>query len=147
MRRIRSNVVWFFANLLAGLRLILAMPVGRRSFHVDTDQALLLLLAAATTTLLMSYPFGAGPASFDGDAWAVIGARCLLVTLLYYGVARFQGGARHFLALAIVVFSAGIPLDIAQALLSRLGRSYRTTWTWFGYGVDSLVVPFVVTLC
>ena len=67
MRRIWSSFVGLFANLSAGLRLTLPVPVSRRAFHVGGDQAVLLLLAAAGTTLLMSYPFGAGPASFDSD--------------------------------------------------------------------------------
>ena len=147
MRRIRSNVVWLVANLLAGLRLTLPVPVSRRAFHVSGDQAVLLLLAAAGTTLLMSYPFGDGPAIFDGDMWPVMASRCLLVMLLYYAVARVQGGSRRFLVLAVVVLSAGISLEVFQALLSWLGRSYRTSWLWLGYAVDSLMIPFVIILC
>jgi hypothetical protein len=37
MRRIRSNFVWFFANLLAGLRLTLPVAVSRRSLHINGD--------------------------------------------------------------------------------------------------------------
>src|SRR6185437_7596765 len=61
MRRIWSTFVGLFANLLAGLRLALPVPVSRRAFHVRGDQVLLLLLAAAGTTLRMSYRFGDGP--------------------------------------------------------------------------------------
>ena len=147
MRRIWSNVVWLFGNLFAGIRLTLPAPVSRRSFHISGDQAILLLLAAAGTTLLTAYPLGAGPATFDSDAWTVMGARCLLMTLLCYLVARIQGGPRHFVVLAVVVFSTGMPMDIFQALLSWAGRTYRTTWTWFGYSIDTLMVPFVVALC
>src|SRR5690349_2277796 len=102
MRRIRSIFVGLLANLLAGPRLALPAPVSRRAFHVSGDQVLLLLLAAAGTTLLMSYPFGDGPATFDSDMWPVMGSRCLLMTLLYYIVARVQGGSRHLLVLAVV---------------------------------------------
>jgi riboflavin transporter FmnP len=147
MRRIWSTVVGLFANLFAGLRLALPLPVSRRAFQVSGDQAVLLLLAAAGATLLMSYPFGDGPATFDSGTWPVMGSRCLLVMLLYYIVARLQGGSRHFLVLAVVVLSAGISLEVFQALISWLGRSYRTSWVWFGYAVDSLMIPFVIAVC
>jgi riboflavin transporter FmnP len=147
MRRIWSTVVGLFANLFAGLRLALLLPVSRRAFQVSGDQAVLLLLAAAGATLLMSYPFGDGPATFDSGTWPVMGSRCLLVMLLYYIVARLQGGSRHFLVLAVVVLSAGISLEVFQALISWLGRSYRTSWVWFGYAVDSLMIPFVIAVC
>lgn len=146
MRRICSNVVWLFANLLAGLRLTLPGPVSRRSFHVSSDQALLLLLVAAGATLLMTYPFGGDAASFDPDAWSVMGARCFLVVLLYYLVARIQGGPRHFVALAVVVFSCGIPMDIYQALLVWLGRTYGAALTWRGYSVVGWTL-WVILLC
>ncbi|HEX6839901.1 MAG TPA: hypothetical protein VF113_00165, partial [Stellaceae bacterium] len=147
MRHLWSTFIGLFANLLAGLRLALPVSANRRAFHVSGDQAVLLLLAAAGAHLLMSYPFGNGPASFDSDAWPVMGARCLLVMLLYYIIARVQGGSRHFLVLAVVLFSAGISLEVFDALLYWLGRSYRTSWVWFGYAVDSLMIPFVISVC
>jgi hypothetical protein len=110
MRRIWSNFVWLLANLFAGFRLTLPIPVSRRSFHISGDQALLLLLAAAGTTLLTAYPFGAGPASFGRHAWAVLGARCFVAVLLYYFIARLQGGARHFIALAVAMSATSVPL-------------------------------------
>ena len=76
-----------------------------------------------------------------------MGSRCLLMTLLYYSVARVQGGSRHFPVLATVIFSAGISLEIADAMIFWLGRSHRTSWVWFGYAVDSLMIPFVITVC
>jgi hypothetical protein len=135
MRRIWSNFVWLFANLLAGLRLTLPAPVSRRSFRVSSDQALLLLLVAAGSTLLMTYPFGSGAASFDPDAWAVMGSRCFLAVLLCYIVARIQGQPRHFLALAVVVFASGVPMDLYQALLVWPIRVYRPLWSWYGHNV------------
>ncbi len=135
MRRIWSNFVGLFANLIAGLRLTLPAPVSRRSFHVSTDQALLLLLFAAGSTLLLTYPFGDRAWSFDPDAWAVMGARCFLALLLCYLVARIQGRPRHFLALAVVVFSSSVAMDFYQAPLVWLGRTYAAAWTWRGYSV------------
>ncbi len=114
--------------------------MSRRSFHVSSDQALLLLLFAAGSTLLTTYPFGSGAASFDPDAWAVMSARCLFVVLLYYLVARIQGRPRHFIALAVVMFSCGMPMDIYQALLVWPIRVYRPVWSWHGYNVVAWTV-------
>jgi Peptidase C13 family len=146
MRRILSNFVRLFANLLAGLRLTLPAPVSRRSFHVSSDQALLLLLVAAAASLVAGYPFGSGPAQFDTDAWAIMGARCLLAMLLYYCVARSQRGPRHFLALAVVLFSSGIAMDFYQALFAALARSYGLASTRGGYVFAGWTV-WIILLC
>jgi hypothetical protein len=135
MRRIWSNFVGLFANLLVGLRLTLPAPVSRRSLHVSSDQAVLLLLLAAGTTLLASYPFGAGPASLRGSAWPVLGARCFVDVLLYYAIARLQGGPHNFIALAVVLSAISVPLVISQALILGLAGIGRFLWRWHGYYV------------
>jgi hypothetical protein len=146
MRRICSNFVWFLTNLLAGLRLTLPVPVSRRSFHISGDQALLLLLAAAGATLAAGYPFGAGPASFASHAWAVLGARCFAVALLYYFIARLQGGPHNFVALAVALSAIAIPLTVYQALILRLAGSDAILWQWHGYYIG-LWALWAVTLC
>jgi hypothetical protein len=133
MRRIWSNIVWFPANLFAGLRVTLPLPVSRRSFHISSDQALLLLLAAGGVGLLASYPFGNGPASFDSDAWAIEGARCFLAVILYYVVTRYQGGPHKFVALIVAMSAIGIPLHVYNALTIWFTRAYAMQWSLTAY--------------
>ena len=133
MRRIWSNIVWFLANLFAGLRLTLALPVSRRSFHISGDQALLLLLAAGGARLLTSYPLGTGPASFDSDAWVMQGARCFLAVILYYVVTRYQGGPHKFVALIVAMSAIGIPLQVYNALTMWFTRTYAIQWPLTAY--------------
>lgn len=146
MRRIWSNVVWLFVNLFAGVRLTLPVPVSRRSFHVSSDQAMLLLLAAAGTSLLTADPFGSGLPSVGRDAWAMLGARSFLSALLFYVVARLQGGAHNFIPLAVAMWAISVPLDVYPALVLRIGGSDLMLWRWHGYYL-ALWALWAVPIC
>jgi hypothetical protein len=117
MRSILSNVVWTLENLFAGLRLAIPAPVNRRSFHFSGDQALILLFLAAGATLFATYPFGAAQAHLTAYAWAILGARCFFVFLLYYLVARIQQAPHTLVALAVTLFSVSIVLTGSQGLI------------------------------
>lgn len=84
--------------------------MGRRSFHISSDQALILLVLAAGATLLGHYPFGTTDARLTSYAWVILAARAFFVFLLYYLVARFQRAPHTLAALAVTLFAASAVL-------------------------------------
>lgn len=145
MRRIWSNFVWLFANLLAGLRLTLPVPVNRRSLHINGDQAVLLLLAAAGTTLVTAAPLGGGLPALGREVWTALGARCFLTVLLYYATARLRGGSHNFLPLAVAMSAISIPLHVYSALLIWIGGIDALLWQWHGYRLGAWMLVAVPT--
>jgi hypothetical protein len=128
MRRILS-IVWVFGNLLAGLRLTLPAPVGRRSFHVSADQAILLMLLSAGMavlvgylTMLVAYPSDTVALESYPYALTILGSRCLLALFLYYVIARTQRAPHKFWAIVVAMAAAAVFLQVFGAVIFWLSH-------------------------
>jgi hypothetical protein len=124
MHGILSNVVWTFENLFAGLRLTLPVRVSRGSFHFSSDQALILLVVACGATLFDTYLLSAAGTRLMWYSWLVLEARCFLVLLLYYLVARIQRALDTLPAIAVTLFSVAAFLDLCFGLIFWIGDRF-----------------------
>lgn len=136
-----TTVTDLLANLLAGTRLGLFLPVRRQAFRCKPDQAVLLLILSVALMILYQWATTGPNRTFSVDGLNYLGAYYLTFVLTVFLIARIQRRpwslpALMVLLLSTVLVAIGI-LSLSQVLGSTISQgSMAWIWSllWFGFG-------------